>query len=302
MYRDLIRQNYPTLSPSYRSVADFILGTYFDVAFMTAAEVGRAVEVDTTTVVRFAQRLGYNGYPGLLKDIRDHVRSEIYAVRRPDVPQAQHVGAQFRHFLEAEQANLARTIMHNPPEQIAEVAALLTKAERFFLLGDGYTITVATTVAQQLRQWGISATVVAGGAAERAATLAQLRPGDLVIGLSLAAQGEESARAMRFAQAKGCALLAVVGDLTGPVSRAADHVLYVPAQAAQAGTRDGAEISPEISSDGQLPSVTPMFAALFALIQAVCKPRPDQGAAHASQFDKAYRFLTDGESEEGEAG
>jgi len=59
MFRENIRKHYDHLSRSYRRVADFILSDYRTAAFMTAAELASAVDVDTTTVVRFAQRLGY---------------------------------------------------------------------------------------------------------------------------------------------------------------------------------------------------------------------------------------------------
>ena len=61
MFREQIRKHYDHLSRSYRRVADFILSDYRTAAFMTAAALADAVDVDTTTVVRFAQRLGARG-------------------------------------------------------------------------------------------------------------------------------------------------------------------------------------------------------------------------------------------------
>lgn len=76
-YRRRIEQFYENLSPSYTRTADYILRHYLEVAFMTAAELADKVGTDTTTIVRFAQRLEYPGYPHLLDDIRAHVREEI---------------------------------------------------------------------------------------------------------------------------------------------------------------------------------------------------------------------------------
>ena len=77
MFRENIRKHYDHLSRSYRRVADFILSDYRTAAFMTAAELASAVDVDTTTVVRFAQRLGYPGYPELITDIQEQVKLEL---------------------------------------------------------------------------------------------------------------------------------------------------------------------------------------------------------------------------------
>ena len=75
MYREKIREYYDHLSRSYRKVADYIMSNYYEVSFMNAAQLAYAVGVDTTTVVRFSQRLGYNGYPELLNDIREQVKT-----------------------------------------------------------------------------------------------------------------------------------------------------------------------------------------------------------------------------------
>ncbi len=76
-FKEIIRSNYGRLSPSYRRVADFLLDNYHEVAFMTATQLAHRVGVDTTTVVHFAQRLGYDGYPELLEEIRHTVRAEM---------------------------------------------------------------------------------------------------------------------------------------------------------------------------------------------------------------------------------
>ena len=47
---------------------------------MTAAEVARAATVDTALVVRFAQRLGYPGYPELINDVQEDVKRDLKAV------------------------------------------------------------------------------------------------------------------------------------------------------------------------------------------------------------------------------
>jgi len=297
MYRERIREAYPNLSRSYRRVADFILAHYDSVAFMTAAQLADAVDVDTTTVVRFAQRLAYAGYPDLLLAIRQTVRAEIYAARHLPPADIPTPVARFYAYLEGERQNLARTVLQNSAQQIAQAVDLLAQAQRFFLLGDSYATGMACTVAQQLRRWDRQATVVEGAALGQAAALAHLRPGDLLIGLGASLDGAELARAMAFARSQGCRVLAVVGDLRSPVNRAADLVIFAPTFGADtageegiAGVKDGDE------GERRLPSVAPLLATLSALIQVACAPDDDLAAAHSAQIDLAYRFLTEAEN------
>ena len=64
LFRQRIRTAYDQFSPSYRKVADFLLDDYRTAAFLNASGVAQYLDVDPATVVRFAQRLGYPGYPG----------------------------------------------------------------------------------------------------------------------------------------------------------------------------------------------------------------------------------------------
>mgnify|MGYP000915558250 CR=1 FL=1 len=125
MYREKIREYYDHLSRSYRKVADFIMSNYYEVSFMTAAQLAFSVGVDTTTVVRFSQRLGYNGYPELLNDIREQVKAEIYAAYEPKELSPDDPAGIFKDRAEQEQHNLREMLVRE------KATALLRSIERF---------------------------------------------------------------------------------------------------------------------------------------------------------------------------
>ena len=67
----------PRLSKSYRAIAAFIEEHYERVPAMTATALAREVGVSESTVVRFANALGYEGYPGLQKALQYQVRKRL---------------------------------------------------------------------------------------------------------------------------------------------------------------------------------------------------------------------------------
>ncbi len=276
MVHDRIRDSYPTLSRSYRSVADYIVINQFDVAFMTATQLAAAVKVNTTTVVRFAQALGYTGYPDMLEAIRQRVRAEVHAARGEQPVDGSAPGAEaessapsrFRARLAAEQEALTRAQahVHNPPQEIEAAVALLAEADRFVFVAEGEAIPVAMLAAQQLGQWGFPASVASGDLMQRATALAQLAPGDLVIGLGTSAQDEATARSMHFARSIGCPVLAVVNE-SGAVSRAGDRVIHAPGGGA-----------------------VPLLAVVSALLWVACGPEEGQMVV-GPEVERALRFL-----------
>jgi DNA-binding MurR/RpiR family transcriptional regulator len=275
MYREKIREYYDHLSRSYRKVADFIMSNYYEVSFMTAAQLAYAVGVDTTTVVRFSQRLGYNGYPELLNDIREQVKAEIYAAYEPKELTPEDPAGAFKDRAEQEQHNLKQMLIHNPPDHVRRVAEMVAAARHIVLVAEGYAGIVAAMIAEQLRHRGISAEAGSNDVVRMAGTLISLAPPTLVVGISATEYGESVAKALAYARSKGCATLGVVGSLASPVNRMSDQVMYAPTDAT-----------------GPLPSIVALVAALSALVQIAARDSDASVDRHLEEFQRTYDFLT----------
>ena len=275
MYREKIREYYEHLSRSYRKVADFIMSNYYEVSFMTAAQLAYSVGVDTTTVVRFSQRLGYNGYPELLHDIREQVKSEIYAAYEPKELSPTDPAGVFTDRAEQEQHNLREMLIHNPPNHIRRVAAMLEGASHVVFFAEGYAGTAADLAAEQLRHRGLSAESAASDPVRMAGTLISLKPGTLVVGISATEYGESVADALAYARSRECATLGIVGSLASPVNRMSDQIVYAPTDVG-----------------GPLPSIVAIVAALSALIQVSAKDSDASAEQYVEEFATVYEYLT----------
>ena len=60
-YEDKIRAERSNMSKSFARLADFLLDSYVEAAFMTASELAHNLDLDAATVVRFSQSLQYTG-------------------------------------------------------------------------------------------------------------------------------------------------------------------------------------------------------------------------------------------------
>lgn len=275
MYRQKIRDYYDRLSRSYRRVADFVLSNYYEVSFMTAAQLAFAVGVDTTTVVRFSQRIGYDGYPELLHDIRAQVKSEIYAAYVPQPLQPDDPAGIFRTHAEVEGDNLKRLLAHNPPEHVEQLTQMLDKARAIMLVAEGYAIPIADLTAQQLRHFGITAYAAGNDPSRLAGALTALTPDTLLMGISATAFGRDVARAMQYARSRGCATLGITGALSSPVNREADLIVYAPAEAI-----------------GALPSLVTLVAALGVIVALAGREGGDATERRAENVAHTFAFLT----------
>ncbi len=267
MYQQHIRDIYEHLSPGYRRIADFLLEHYQEAAFMTAAQVGRAANVDTTLVVRFAQRLGYPGYPELIAEIQDDVKRDLRAVYEPTPADDSPLGV-LRRTLTQDRNNLEYMLLHMDAGAVETVVAVLNKATRIFVSGEGNAVYLAQAFAGRLMVLGFNAHTVSSELAGQAATVAIMKPGDVVVGLGTTSMTPSVAVLLKVARAGGAQTIGIVGSLTNPVASAAEHVLLAPAH-----------------TIGIMPSWTAFAAITHGLSQALAVLRGDPSAEWVIRTD-----------------
>src|SRR5437588_12069739 len=76
-----IRARFDDFSRSQKDVAQYIVDHLDEAAFQTAEELARRANTSSSTVVRFSQALGFEGFPEL-----QHAARDEYRRRRDDAP------------------------------------------------------------------------------------------------------------------------------------------------------------------------------------------------------------------------
>lgn len=80
-----IKSIYPTLSKGQKKIANAILNDYDKTAYLTAAKLGQLVGVSESTVVRFADELGFEGYSQFQHAVQELVRTKLTPNQRIEV-------------------------------------------------------------------------------------------------------------------------------------------------------------------------------------------------------------------------
>lgn len=274
MFREQIRKHYDHLSRSYRRVADFILSDYRTAAFMTAAALADAVDVDTTTVVRFAQRLGYPGFPELIEDIQEQVKLELsqtYAT--PDEEEGVH--AKVQALVAKDRANLEKALAHNTLDTLENILDMLRAAPRIVVTGESYAAPLAESFAGMLRDAGLPVVYAGGDVYERASALAHIVRKEVVIGMTPVEGPSGVASVLRYARGEGGITLACTPSLSSQAARAAEHLLYAPGE-----------------TEGTLPSLTGLYAICTAIAQALVSLQPETSTKRAAALHHALEALS----------
>ncbi|NLX35405.1 MAG: MurR/RpiR family transcriptional regulator [Chloroflexi bacterium] len=293
MILEIIRRHYPELTRSQRRLADFIAESYRDAAFMTASEMARHLSLNEATVIRFAQRLGYKGFPELAKDVQNLVQSELDASVVHDLEGAP---ASLHDHLTAQLTDAQRIASHMPSEIGESVITAVLAAGRIFVVGQGVSAALAQALGISLRASGLPVECLSSDPLCLAMLISELDTSSLVIAISLSEQ-YELANLLSHAQRCGAHTLAMVCSSVSPCARVAEIALTCGQ-----------------SEDEALPALTPIAATIDALSRAVARrlghrAREQLAAIHAAQqlitttgwSDDAVRSVNNGIEEAGKA-
>jgi len=78
----IIDMHFPKMSKGHKAIANYIKENYNEAVFMTAAKIGEELNVSESTVVRFATRIGYKGFPEFQDALANWVRDKLNNVSK----------------------------------------------------------------------------------------------------------------------------------------------------------------------------------------------------------------------------
>jgi len=175
---DEIRQRFDEFSRSQKDVGQYIVDHLEEAAFHTAEELARRANTSSSTVVRFAQALGFEGFPELQAAARDEYRR----AREGGNGGADVAGAplfpidqtEFEAALAADHANLAETARKVDRDEVSAAVDLISHAERIVLCGTDQMAFFASYLRHLLMLLDLRAEVVASPSQENLAKLGRV--------------------------------------------------------------------------------------------------------------------------------
>jgi DNA-binding MurR/RpiR family transcriptional regulator len=253
---ETLRRVYPELTPAQQVLADYVARSYREVAFMTAARVAEAVAMNEATVIRFAQRLGFEGYPDMQEAIQAAVLAELEGPRPPTQP---------RGLMEVFGASLVRSSERTrsmatriSADALERAVAMLVTASDVLVLGDGEGATLGEHLVRQLRGLDMRVQQVSADAGDLAHALASVRPGDVVIGCGGTDGNTLVAAAIEASKTLGARTLALSHTPLAPEAQVAEVAM-----------------APAPSDERILPGLANLAALVDALTQALVVALPD---------------------------
>jgi DNA-binding MurR/RpiR family transcriptional regulator len=231
-----IRAARAEFSPSFTQLGEFLLDSYPQVAFLTATELAHTLDLDPATVVRFAQRLGYTGYPELQREIRQKVKTNLLPIS-PSEPNS--ISEASTEALEGVIQGLAYAQKSFPHAAVEALITALDEAPRVIMFAEGIALGAANYLARTLEAAGYTIHQASCSPPELARAVASIHKGDMAIAIEIEDETPLAGRALQEARTAGARTAALVA---APSSRTADSAEIIIASYAVSSKGMGALI------------------------------------------------------------
>ncbi len=249
---DYISERFDDFSRSQKDVARYIVDHLDEAAFQTAEELARRANTSSSTVVRFSQALGFEGYPELQQAAIEEYRTKVAG---GDTGGGGGGGSlfnfdhsEFEASLGADYANIEETARALSREQIEASVAALATSRRLLIVGVDQMAFFASYLRHLLGLLDIRSEIVSSPSQENIQKLSRIDEDTMLVALTAGRAHPLILRGLKLARHRRAKSLAITDATLSDVADHAEMVLY-------------------FSSNG--PSYIRSNAALMGLVQAL---------------------------------
>lgn len=220
-----IRQIYSTLAQNDRKLADFLLINPEQARHLSSQKLAQQTGVSQSAVVKFAQKLGYKGFPALKLALSEVVAMPKAVTLHNQILSTDSLKTIGEKLLNEKTAALRATLDINSEQRLIQGLGMLRAAQKVLLIGIGASGLVAKDLAYKLLKIGIVAISETDMHVQLAAAQALGEQG-LLLAISFSGERREINLAAEEAQYCGTKVLALTRFSPNSLQQRADHCLY----------------------------------------------------------------------------
>lgn len=223
-----IKNAVPAMSKSHKLIAAYILEHSEKAAYLTATRLGANVGISESTVVRFANELGFSGYPDFQCELQKSLRSKLTAVQRIDVAD-NLIGERNIPYsvVTADMNNLKASLNSLDDDSFEHAVDAICSAEHIYIIGKRSSHMLADFMNHYFRYMFDNVRhVTSNSSSEMFEEIFRISEKDVLIAISYPRYSKRTKTAAEFAKRRGAKVIALTDSDMAPITAFADIKLF----------------------------------------------------------------------------
>lgn len=221
-----IRSLYPTLHETEMRVADVMIEKPEIVIHMTVAQVAKEADVADSSVVRFCQRLGFNGFTQLKINLARQLKNPEALILN-DIRSGDDAYTIISKVIASSVHALEDTLKMVDRHELSKAVAALSNAKRIEFYGVGTSAPLASDAYYRFMRIGLPAYAATDPHVSKISA-SMLDDGCVAFGISHTGRTMDTVKALQIAREKGAVTICVTSFMKSPITEMADIKLVTP--------------------------------------------------------------------------
>jgi DNA-binding MurR/RpiR family transcriptional regulator len=215
------------LSASRQRLLRQIIDESNETFFLSSREMGRRYNVDTATIIRTVQALGYEKFADFAQDLRAHFVTQItpYSAMKAAEQSNRSVSDLVRQSVDQDLDNLSAFRSALDPDKIIEIAKQINQARRIVILGIDFAASLAGSLAYALVRLGFDADAPVGSIGSVQNKIRIMTPKDLLIAISFGRGLRLTVEAVQNARQRNVPSFGITDSDSTPIAKYCDGYL-----------------------------------------------------------------------------
>jgi DNA-binding MurR/RpiR family transcriptional regulator len=222
--RERIDHNIADFSPFDTQIATYLLAHLEEAPLLTGAELATQLETSASSITRFAQRLGFEGYPDLRRELRRQWREQ----QAPNVPETKE--GVFAAYWTREKQNLEE-LSRTSETLLEHFCDNLAHATRIWILGSRSNAGHAILTHELLSGVRANVHLLEPKTIISPEILLETNQHDTILIFSTRRYARATTQLAMTLKNRGAKLLLITDNGNSPLVPHATHVIRVPSQA-----------------------------------------------------------------------
>ncbi|MFM2478573.1 MurR/RpiR family transcriptional regulator [Celerinatantimonas sp. MCCC 1A17872] len=240
-----IRSRYNSLSKRLKQVAQYVLDNSNSIPFQTIAEIAEKAQVPPSTLIRFADAFGYDGFNEMKQIFRQNLmedtvnyteRVRLYRQTNGSDTVPETPMEILKNFAMVNEAALQQLSNQIDEEQLKKAVDILDKANNIYIIGLRRSFSIASYMTYALRHLQRRVFLIDGLGGMFQEQLSMVQSNDVVVAISYSPYAPEVVDLVSFGAKSGAKQIAITDSIVSPLAAFSD-VCFVIKEAQMEGFR-----------------------------------------------------------------
>lgn len=267
----IIADSYKDFSSGQKKVGDLFFQEPIFLAFSSALEVGRRVNVSESTVIRWTQKLGYRGYAEFQQVLQRKLAED--RLGQTEQKTVEPVGqSAFENLLDADIASLLRLKQLIHEEKLVQVVDAVTQAKHIYITSNFFDYGIAHGFSMWLKNALGHTELMMPSEGPYFSQLSGLGKGDLIIAFAFSRYTKAMIETLKAAKEQEAEIIIITDAEDSPAIKYADL-----------------SISVFVNSNLNMDSYTAIHALLASIMRFIYVKEHAKVKENLSQLEKIYK-------------